>query len=152
MAVLNDCLFPGTQSFVYYLHLTDFDQLRVVGTTIHTLSRSYEAHLLRCRIQDLSLAGEVTRIELGDALTPSHWTRLRSSVGWMEAGYIGHSLQCLQERLVTLSDMWNALRQATTSHVPTPTLTNRSRSRRRGRSRSRSRSRRRRRRRRRNIQ
>ena len=98
---------PGTLPLGEFLSLTEFDSLRLVCTSVLRLSKAHEAHVLRHRLQELSVIGHWTRLHLGDILNTSRWSSLRRAAGWISDGDVGHSLDTLRERLTDLFDMWN---------------------------------------------
>ncbi len=97
---------PGDAA-IGFLTVADFDRVRVVATTIHQLAAPYERHVLRRTIQTLSVAGQVTHIEIEDLLRGQQWAYLIRVAGWLDTGAIEDALQTLRERLIELLEVWN---------------------------------------------
>ena len=106
MKSFGHCLLPGLP-LCECLRVTEFDNLRVVCTSVLRLSKAHEAHVLRRRLQEVSVVAHWTRLPLGDILMPSRWSSLRRAAGWISDGDVGRSLDSLREGLTYLFDMWN---------------------------------------------
>ena len=120
IALLEDIFAAPADLVIRYLNVADFDRVRVAATQIHHLSSSYERHVLRITINTLSVAAQVTRIEVVDLLREERWSALIRVAGWLDNGSIGRSLRTLQERLTGLREIWvSALPAARSSGDPT---------------------------------
>ena len=106
MELFEHCLLPALP-LGEFLWVTEFDNLRVVCTSVLRQSKAHEAHVLRHRLQEVSAMAHWTRLYLGDILMPSRWSSLRRAAGWISDGDVGRSLDSLRERLTDLFDMWN---------------------------------------------
>ena len=106
MELFEHCLLPALP-LGEFLWVTEFDNLRVVCTSVLRQSKAHEAHVLRHRLQEVSAIAHWTRLHLGDILMPSRWSSLRRAAGWISDGDVGRSLDSLREGLTYLFDMWN---------------------------------------------